>query len=47
MLSITNDNGFVYYEFVTVYYSFFSFSLAELLESLPMEYKNKCLTQLN
>lgn len=47
MLSITNDNGFVYYEFVTVYYSFFSFSLVELLKSLPAEYKNKCLTQLN
>ena len=31
----------------TDYMEFLAFTLAELLESLPTEYKNQCLTQLN
>jgi hypothetical protein len=47
MIRIVNKNGLEWYEFNTLYYCFISFSLAELLSSLPNELKQICLTQLN
>jgi len=37
----------IWYEFNTLHYCFFGFSLRELLSEIPNEFKNICLTQLN
>ena len=47
MILFKNINGLQWYEFNTLYYCFIAFSLPELLEQLPNELKNICLTQLN
>ena len=36
-----------WFEFNIGCYCYIAFSLADLLASLPTEYKNQCLTQLN
>ena len=40
-------NDLQWYEFNTLSYCFIAFSLSDLLNSLPKELKQICLTQLN
>jgi hypothetical protein len=47
MIQKINKGGFIYFQFDTVYYCFIAFSLSALLNQLPTEFKNICLTQLN
>ena len=47
MITEINTNELTFYQFSIGCYCFLAFTLAELLETLPTEYKNQCLTQLN
>ena len=47
MITEINTKGLQYFQFSIGCYCFLAFTLAELLEGLPTEYKNQCLTQLN
>jgi hypothetical protein len=47
MITENNADGLIWFEYNTPYYSYLAFSLADLLNSLPKELKNICLTQLN
>ncbi len=47
MITVKNNNGLMWYEVNAIHFCFIAFTLAELLNSLPNELKNICLTQLN
>jgi len=47
MITENKADGFTWFEFNTLSYCFMAFTLADLLNSLPKELKEICLTQLN
>lgn len=47
MITETTTNGLTFFQFNIGCYCFLAFSLPELLNSLPTELKQICLTKLN
>ena len=47
MITETTQNEITFFQFNIGCYCFLAFTLSDLLKSIPKEYKNQCLTQLN
>jgi len=47
MITETTTNGLTFFQFNIGCYCFLAFTLADLLKSIPNEFKNQVLTQLN